>query len=198
MALDRLVSTRDYADFSRTFAGIGKAAAWRNTDGNQQRVHVVIAGADDIPIEPTSDLYRNLNAALHRFGDPYLPITLEVRGRVALVVGANVKIDPDYQWETLEPKIRAALLDHFSFQRMDLGKHALLSDALRVVQALRGVVYVDVDVFAAVSEEDLLARLTQQTALQLGRADRVAVTSTQIAYLLPDVPDTLILQELKS
>ena len=31
MALDRLVSTRDYADFSRTFAGIGKATAAAGT-----------------------------------------------------------------------------------------------------------------------------------------------------------------------
>ena len=33
MALDRLVSTRDYADFARTFAGIGKALATEATDG---------------------------------------------------------------------------------------------------------------------------------------------------------------------
>jgi predicted phage baseplate assembly protein len=32
MALDRLVSTQDYADFARTFAGVGKAAAARLSD----------------------------------------------------------------------------------------------------------------------------------------------------------------------
>ena len=68
LALDRLVSVSDYADFSRTFAGIGKAASWHDTDGQQQLVRVVIAGADDIPIDKSSDLYRNLYAALHQFG----------------------------------------------------------------------------------------------------------------------------------
>ncbi|HSQ23345.1 MAG TPA: putative baseplate assembly protein, partial [Pyrinomonadaceae bacterium] len=72
-ALDRLVSTQDYADFARTFAGIGKAAAARLADGQSELVHVTIAGADDIPIEPTSDLYRNLVAALRQFGDPFQP-----------------------------------------------------------------------------------------------------------------------------
>jgi predicted phage baseplate assembly protein len=78
-ALDRLVSTQDYADFARQFAGIGKASAARLSDGLKQIVHVTIAGADDIPIALTSDLYRNLVEALHDFGDPYLPIKVEVR-----------------------------------------------------------------------------------------------------------------------
>ena len=64
MSLDRLVSVQDYADFTRTFAGIGKADARRLSDGRRQLVHVTIAGADDIPIDPTSDLYRNLLIAL--------------------------------------------------------------------------------------------------------------------------------------
>ena len=80
-------------------------------------MHVTIAGIDDIPIDATSDLYRNLFDALHRYGDPYLPITLAVRERLALVISANIRVDPDYQWETLEPKLRSAVLDAFSFAR---------------------------------------------------------------------------------
>ena len=197
LALDRLVSTSDYADFSRTFAGIGKAAASRRSDGYQKSVRVVIAGAQDIPIELTSDLYLNLKASLRRFGDPYLPIELCVRERLALVVSARIKIDPDYQWETLEPKIRAAVLDRFSFEQMELGQHALLSDAVRVMQAVRGVAFVDIDVFAEVSEEELLKGFTQQKSLNLDAKPRVRAYPEQIIYLVPEVADTLILQELK-
>ena len=70
MALDRLVSTQDYEDFARTFAGVGKAFATRLSDGRRELVHVTIAGADDIPIDATSDLFRNLSQALRKFGDP--------------------------------------------------------------------------------------------------------------------------------
>jgi hypothetical protein len=198
LALDRLVSVSDYADFSRTFAGIGKAAAWHDTDGQQQLVRVVIAGADDIPIDRSSDLYRNLYAALHQFGDPYLPIAVAVRERLTLVISANVKVDPDYQWETLEPKVRAALLDRFSFAQMDLGENVFLSDAIDAVQAVRGVVYVEVDVFAAVDEQMVSDGFTKQTALHLKRLDRIPVDRGQIAYLVAEVPDTLILQEIKT
>ena len=70
-ALDRLVSVQDYADFARTFAGVGKARAEELSDGRRQLVHVTIAGADDIPIDETSELFRNLRQALLDFSDPY-------------------------------------------------------------------------------------------------------------------------------
>jgi hypothetical protein len=82
-ALDRLVGVEDYSDFARTFAGIGKAAAARLSDGRRQLVDVTIAGADDIPIDVNSDLYRNLVQALHQYGDPYLPFGLPAEGPVA-------------------------------------------------------------------------------------------------------------------
>ena len=129
MALDRLVSVQDYEDFARVFAGIGKARAAELSDGRRQIVHLTIAGADDIPIETHSDLYRNLAAALRRFGDPYQAFRIELRELKLLVLSARVRIHPDYLWEKVEPRIRAALLDTFSFERRELGQDALLSEA---------------------------------------------------------------------
>jgi Baseplate J-like protein len=210
MALDRLVSTQDYTDFARTFGGVGKAGAARLTDGRRQIVCVTIAGADDIPIETTSDLYRNLYAALHRFGDAYLPIRLQVRELLALVVSAKVRIDPDYLWEALEPKIRAAMLDAFGFEKLELGDDLLLSNAIKIIQGVTGVTYVDVDVFDTISEAQLLKGLDNSTAANLKLNDRILIEPArvvhsnisnilpaQLAYLTPEVPDTLILQELK-
>lgn len=208
MALDRLVSTPDYADFSRTFGGIGKAAAARLSNGRQQRVHVTIAGVDDIPIDATSDLYRNLYDALHRYGDPYLPIRLAVRERLALVVSAGIRVDPDYQWETLEPTVRSAVLDAFGFDNVDLAQDLLLADAIKVIQAVPGVVYVDVDVFDTISEDALIAGFTAAAAGALELRDRIVIEPArfeqgqlqpaQLSYLSSEVPDTLILQEIKS
>jgi Baseplate J-like protein len=210
MALDCLVSTQDYTDFARTFGGVGKSAAARLTDGRRQIVCVTIAGADDIPIETTSDLYRNLYSALHRFGDPFLPIRLQVRELLALVVSAKVRIDPDYLWEALEPKIRSAMLDAFGFEKLELGDDLLLSNAIKIIQGVTGVTYVDVDVFDTISEAQLLNGLDNSTAANLKLNDRILIEPArvvhsnvsnilpaQLAYLTPEVPDTLILQELK-
>src|SRR5205085_4015813 len=104
-ALDRLVSTQDYADFALTFAGIGKAAAARLSDGQRRLVHLTVAGADAIPIDNTSDLYRNLNKALRDFGDPHQPISIVLRTFLLLVIEARVRVLPDYLFEKVEPKI---------------------------------------------------------------------------------------------
>jgi len=151
-ALDRLVSVQDYADFTRRFAGIGKAAAKRLSDGKQELVHITIAGADDIPIDSTSDLYLKLVGALRQFGDPALPIEVQLRELVMLVLSAKVKILPDRLWDPVVTEIRSTLLDVFGFQKRTLGQPALLCEVISTIQNVEGVAYVDVDAFGGVPE----------------------------------------------
>jgi hypothetical protein len=219
LALDRLVSTQDYADFARTFAGIGKASASRLTDGRHQLVHVTIAGADDIPIEKSSDLYQNLVKALRKSGDPYLPIMVEIRELMLIVLSTNIRILPDYQWESVVTKIRASLLDTFSFERQELGQDVLLSEIIRTIQSVEGVAYVDVDMIGGVSEKDEageirtpdeIAEEVQQMIenqketpepriqVKMARVKDSTIHPAQLAFLTPDVEATLILNEVKS
>jgi len=214
MSLDRLVSVQDYADFSRTFAGIGKTSATRLSDGRRELVYVTIAGADDIPIALTSELYRNLVKALRDFGDPYQPIQVEVRKLKLLVIQARVRVLPDYLWEKVEPDVRAALLKEFSFSGREFGQDALLSEAVSAIQTVKGVWYVDVDKFDAVDEQQVVNALAGNMTLanQIGLQPRVQVELAQVdlketdpskrikpaevAYFSPDIPDTVILSEL--
>ena len=152
-ALDRLVSVQDYEDFACTYAGIGKARAVEITDGRRQIVHVTIAGADDIPIDETSDLFRNLRRALHDFGDPYQPIKLAVRELMLMVISARVRLMPDYQWEPVVVRLREALLDAFGFEARELGQDVLLSEVISVMQSVSGVAYVDVDTLGGIPEK---------------------------------------------
>jgi hypothetical protein len=215
-ALDRLVSVQDYADFARAFAGIGKASAARLSDGRRQVVHVTIAGADDIPIDVTSDLYRNLLQALYQFGDPFQPIQVCVRKLQLLVISAGIKVLADYEWESVESQVRAALLAGFSFDRRELGQSAFLSEAVSLMQSVASVAYVDVQTFDAVREnistKDLASLAKQLTApdqphpyvqAQLARpGDPDAIEACQrilpaeLVFLTPDIPDTLVLTEI--
>ncbi|HKI06190.1 MAG TPA: putative baseplate assembly protein [Thermoanaerobaculia bacterium] len=204
-ALDRLISVQDYEDFSRIFAGVGKASAARLTDGRVQLVHVTIAGEDDIPILETSDLFRNLDAALRRFGDPRQALRLELRQRAFMVVEAEVKLLPDFFWDAVEPKIRAAMLDAFGFARRDLGQDVLLSEVFRTIQGVRGVDYVDVNVLASRDPEvfsaelDLTDQPKKRLPASLARIDTTTeIVPAQLIYLTPEVADTLILKERKS
>ena len=153
MALDRLVSVQDYGYFTRTYAGIGKANACRLNDNQHELVHVTIAGADDIPIDPVSSLYRNLLTALRRYGDPSFPVQIDTRELIVLVLSAKVGLSPGYLWEPVVLAIRSALCDTFGFQKRDLGQSALLCEVINLIQHIKGVEYVDVDAFGGIPEK---------------------------------------------
>jgi len=225
-ALDRLVSVQDYEDFACIYAGIGKAHAVEITDGRRQVVHVTIAGADDIPIDETSDLFRNLRQALHDFGDPFQPIRLAVRELMMIVISARVRILPDYQWEPVIVRVRDTLLGAFGFESRELGQDVLLSEVISVMQAVRGVAYVDVDTFGGVPEkqpdesepgerrlltpdeiagrvQELIAaseemkRPVARLRVNLADFEQGALRPAQLAFLTADVPETLILNRIE-
>ena len=209
-ALDRLVAVEDYADFSRLFAGIAKASAARLPTRHGFLVHVTVAGVDDIPIDRTSDLYRSLLASLRRLGDPYQPVMLERRALSLLVVSATVRIDPDHQWDTVEAALRAAMLDHFGFARRELGQDAYAAEAIAVMQAVAGVVYVDLDLFAAVPESTPPDALLTIATTLLGQGVRPRIGASpdrldpesraplpaQLVTLSPEVPSALLLSQI--
>jgi Baseplate J-like protein len=153
-SLNRAVSVKDYADFARYFGGIDKASAVCISDGVRQILHLTIAGANDIPIDKNSDLYRNFTQALQKFGDPNLPVQVDIRELMFLIISARVRILPDYQWESVGLKIKAALFDTFSFERRKLGQDVELSEVISTIQQVVGVDYVDVDILDSVSETE--------------------------------------------
>jgi predicted phage baseplate assembly protein len=210
-ALDRLVSTSDYADFALTFAGIAKARAARLPARGGSFVHVTVAGEDDVPIDLQSELAVELLEALRRFGDPFLPVQLAVRELLALVIAARVRPQADYPWETLRPKLEAALGDRFGFGHRDLAQDAYAAEALAAMQGTPGVDYVDLEVFAAISEsataEELASlgsalsatgavhqRIAAHPARVTGQG--TAPAPAQLAVLLTDVPTTVLLTEI--
>jgi hypothetical protein len=228
-ALDRLVSVQDYEDFTRIYAGIGKARAVELSDGRRQLVHITIAGADDIPIDENSDLYRNLRQSLLDLGDPYQAIQLEIRELMLIVITARLRILPEYQWEQVVTQVRTALLEAFSFERRELGQDVLLSEVMSVMQAVRGVVYVDVDLLRGIPEkipdtgnpgkrrlltpEEIAKQVTEpltakdqsgstvkeplaRVSVNLADSKAGTVFPAQLAFLTPDVPETLILNQI--
>ncbi|MBR8837437.1 MAG: putative baseplate assembly protein [Stigonema ocellatum SAG 48.90 = DSM 106950] len=223
-SLNRAVSVKDYADFGRYFGGIDKASAVRLSDGVREIVHLTIAGADDIPIDKNSDLYRNFLQALHKFGDPYQPIQVDIRELMLLIISARVRILPNYQWESVGLKIRAALFDTFSFERRELGQDVELSQVISTIQQVAGVDYVAVDILDSVSDTEakqpdlLKTKLENLAKVGMGSGaaqpkqrihvnlaythsvdgDRYSrIEPAQLAILSPQVGDTLILKEVK-
>lgn len=220
-ALDRLVSVQDYADFAATFAGIGKASSALLYAGGSALLQVTIAGLDDVPIEPSSDLFHNLRSALTLFGEAQLRIQLVQREALALVLSASVLVQADYDWTLVEPAVRAALLESFGFAAMALGEDLASSAVIATMAAVPGVAYVDLDVLTTLGRDELTSGLSRlggglpggnanpgapasrggalprRIAVQPGRVDGGVALPAQLAYLQPAVPDSLILNEVQ-
>ncbi|HEX5965765.1 MAG TPA: putative baseplate assembly protein, partial [Pyrinomonadaceae bacterium] len=225
MALDRLVSLQDYADFTRTFAGIGKASARKLSDRRRQFIHLTIAGIDDAPIDPTSDLHRNLLQALRKLGDSSIGITIEARELIILVLSANIRLQPDYLWDPVAREVRNTIFEKFGFRKRAFGQPALLCEIIAAIQAVEGVAYVDVDAFGGVHEKTTDAQTGKrrlQTLPELSAAVQALVTpplgssgpsptvmaglaafeddalsAAQLAIFTPTVPDTVVLNQIK-
>lgn len=204
MALDRLVSVQDYADFARTFAGIDKASARRVSDGLVTQILVTIAGADDIPIDETSDLFQALYQSLLELGEPQQPILLKHRQRMIVILSAEIKLEPNYLWEAVEPVLRQTLLERFGFMRRQLSQPLYRSEITAVLQQHPGVSYVDVNIFDSVDELNLQTEADQLSQLlarevelkpfiTIPSADSTSLNPAYIAYLNDDIEETIIL-----
>ncbi|MFG2626565.1 putative baseplate assembly protein [Streptomyces sp. NPDC048473] len=170
-ALDRLVSVSDYEDFARSRAGIGRAVAGELFDGRRRVLHVTVAGTDDVPIaDATGDsaLLRTLRGSLTEYGDARLPVRVDVRELVLLLIAAKVKLAPDHTWEVVEPRLRQALLRRLGFEGRELAEPARLSEVLATAHSVPGVDYVDVDVFTGVSASAAAGATAQQLTRLLG------------------------------
>ncbi|MFD9499195.1 putative baseplate assembly protein [Streptomyces sp. NPDC060035] len=149
-ALDRLVSLADYEDFARSRAGIGRAVAREIFDGRRRMLHVTVAGVQDLPVAEDSDVLTALRSSLARYGDSRLPVRVQVRELMLLLLAAKVKVARDHSWQIVEPRVRHALLTRFGSSRRELGSPAHLSDVLATAHSVPGVDHVDVDVFGGV------------------------------------------------
>jgi predicted phage baseplate assembly protein len=211
-ALGRVVSVRDYADFARTFAGIAKASAVLLSDGRTRLVHLTIGGTGDIDITPQSDLFLNLVAALRKYGDPYQPFRIESRQKLVVAGNAAVRVDRDYLWSAVQPRVQAALLDAFSYDRRAFGQPLFPSEVVAAIQRVAGVESVDLLALGSISEEQVfvgedgdspqaagpwhgLPAITTVAPIVPKLAQADPIRPAQIAYLPPDLAELFILTE---
>jgi predicted phage baseplate assembly protein len=143
--LDRIVSLKDYEDFARAFTGVAKALATWTWDGTRRGVFLTVAGVGGKPIEETSLTYGNLLAALRAAGQHDVPLRVRTYAPAFFRVAVDVKVDPAHRAELVLPAVEAALRAAFSFDAREFGQPVAKSEAMAAMQAVPGVVAVDLN-----------------------------------------------------
>jgi len=169
LTLDRTVSLQDYEDFARAFAGIAKALATWTWDGRTRRVCITVAGPDGAEVKPGSATSTNLLAALAKAGDPYVTVQVRSYRNVLFRFAGKVKVYEDDRWEKVLAHIEQAVRAEFSFEARAFGQPVMLSEIIAVMQAVPGVLAVDVGALyrtreAAVANDRLLADVPEMGA----------------------------------
>ena len=143
MTLDRVVSLEDYENFSRAYGGIAKALATWTWDGRTRGVFVTVAGPRGA--EVSTSLAEDLITAIHEAGDPFVPVRVESYREALFKVAGKIKVDPDYETEKVLTAASDALREAFSFADRQFGQPVVLSEVIALVQAVAGIVVVDLD-----------------------------------------------------
>ncbi len=149
LALDRIVSLRDFEDFARAFAGIGKAQATWLWDGELRIVHLTIAAAAgngaDYTVDSQSALFRNLRLAMDAARDPVQRLEIASYEPIFFRLKARVLIDPNALSEKVLAAVKTALQQAYGFEQRSFGQPVHKSEVLAIIQAVEGVTAVFLD-----------------------------------------------------
>ncbi len=141
LTLDRIVSVEDYENFAAAFAGIGKAQGLPLWVGEAELVHLTVAGIQGAAVDPTSQLFLSLSAAIDAARDPVQQFRVASYRPATFSLTASVIIDaPRYVAADVLAAVRTALLAAFSFDRRGFAQPVTSAEVIATIQATPGVI----------------------------------------------------------
>lgn len=143
LTLDRIVSLKDFEDFARTFAGIGKARAEWVWDGQRRLAHVTVAGPDGSELSTTN--LENLLAAIDTYGRPHVPRVVTKFEPLFFTLAAGVRINAAHIPDIVLDEVTAALEQYFSFSERSFAQRVANSEIQALIQGVDGIDSVDLE-----------------------------------------------------
>ena len=143
LTLGRAVSITDYQSYAATFAGVSKAYAIWIPSGPGRGVFLTVAGVNGEELTGSPTL-ANLIASLQSYGNPLIPITVVSFLETLFSLAADVRYDPAHDMPTVKAQISATLSETFSFANRTFGQGVSADEVAAVIQAVPGVVAVNV------------------------------------------------------
>ncbi|PXF58098.1 MAG: putative baseplate assembly protein [Candidatus Methanogaster sp.] len=143
LTLDRIVSLRDFENLARSFAGIGKAQASALKMGQSHVVHITVAAANGSEVD--SESKEDLCDAIDLVRDPIERVYIDSFRLRTFTIEADILIDERHLADDVLAEVRATLKDSFSFENRDFGQPVTAAEVLSIMQAVDGVVAVDLN-----------------------------------------------------
>ncbi|TFH50624.1 MAG: hypothetical protein E4G89_02995 [Methanothrix sp.] len=178
--VDRIVSLKDFKDFTLNYPGIGKAQAIMLLRGQQKLVHITVATAlpaleDEVEVKElathvldgTSTLHSDLVGSIRVAGDSVQPFIVDTYKPCFFNLKADVFIDKKYKIVIIEQKIQEKLVSAFSFQKRNFGQPVASSEVIGIIQNIEGVASVKLDKFYRFLEDRVYNPILEARSVQL-------------------------------
>ncbi len=194
LTLGRVVSLRDYRDFARGYAGIGKAHAVWAWDAGARGVYVTVAGVEGAEVPTGSETQTGLLTSLATFGDANVPVRVLTYRPAPFHLQAIVHCHPDYLPALVKAAVEAALLERFGFAAQAFGERVALSQVQAVIQNVPGVAWVEVTALhrddAAVTREPWLPAEAPETGADANTLDPAELLTLELRPddILAEIP----------
>ncbi|HEY9697918.1 MAG TPA: putative baseplate assembly protein [Trichocoleus sp.] len=196
LTLDHVVSLRDFENFARSFAGIGKAQATQIWTGEMRQIYITVADVDGQAASPA--LCNTLQDAIAVAGNTLQPVKVAsyVPKECLFNLEAKILVDDRYRFENVKPQILQALRQAFSFQAREFGQGVAASEVIQVIQGVEGVVAVDLNAFYLASQQKDANQTKQLKSFLVAKLARWESNAkpAQILLLNPDEKQ-VVLQE---
>lgn len=143
--LGRVVSLADVEALAESLTAVGKAQVTTVAIGATPLLHVTVGDAAGAPLDAASDAGRALRDAITALGSGLRRVQVDGYGRRVFVLEATLFVREDVLASQVVDAALQALKDAFSFERRAFGQGVSVSEVIAVVQAVAGVVAVDLD-----------------------------------------------------
>ncbi len=187
MTLDRVVSLRDYEDFARAYAGIAKALATWTWDGQRRGVFITVAGPDGAAV--ADDIVELLLGQIRASGDRFVPLRVATYRQATFALTFRAKVDPAYERAAVDAALVDSLRSAFGFDSRAFGQAVALSEVIATLQAVTGVVAVDID---ALDRTDGVGGSGLDQPLLAGLPETASLAGSQAAELLTLGSDPIV------
>lgn len=189
LTLDRIVSLRDFENFARTFAGIGKAQAEPIQVEQDRKIHITIASSSGSEVDPGSELFKNLGDAIDAMRDPVQriqePVEVDSYQLQTFSIEASVLVDSRHLIEDVLAKLKTNLREAFSFENRDFGQSVTAAEVMKFMQEVEGVVAVDLDRLERDDDPQKGASLTTILEAKKARLDDGDILPAELLLLNP-------------
>ncbi|VVB52062.1 PA14 domain protein [uncultured archaeon] len=194
LTFDRIVSLRDFEDFTRSFPGIGKVQAVDLWTGERHLVHITVADATGKTIDPNlrSNLFNSIKTVCD---DPMRPVEIADFKQLTFSLEAKILVDSRYQYEEVKKSVESALLENFNFEKRDFGQSVTSAEIMKIIQGIKGVLAVDLD--KLVKNTDIINTIMQPPTILVAHTARWENGQMQLAELLLINPAGINLKKME-